>query len=351
MSYRNWLFALAFVASIFCFSQAAYADPDWGGFWSGDWGSSKVVGKCSGNGTVEVGLGANQNVADLSWDGTCIFSKPQTQPKTLNVPCQIDLTYTLPLPAPGFEQVGSIFVQNWRAACNSGVQVTGLLHCDATKGSPEINDPLGLAGPNGSTITDAICQQVFGSASFPVLDATVQFETANSFGRVIDLSPTTTWDACHADVVNDPTAAASCVDNNDIQKVLSTGTKPVTQAFCTYNPQPIQSNCGGDSGVVTMDLFADKPPNAEAGIISISLGSVDLTSFTVNGVKPTKNGACTIKTNGGQDVIECKFPTCTSRGQFIFSSGIATLTANRNPQPDETIGTGIQCINQVQISK
>src|SRR5262245_2658301 len=119
MPYRNLLFALAFVASIFWFSQDAYADPDWGGDWSLGVGSTKVVGNCSGKGTVEVG----GSVADLNWDGTCIFSKPQTQPKTLNVPCHIDLTYTLNDP-PQFEKMGSIFVQNWRAACNSGVQVT-----------------------------------------------------------------------------------------------------------------------------------------------------------------------------------------------------------------------------------
>jgi hypothetical protein len=341
MSYRNLLFALAFVASILWFSQDAYAEPSWGGDWSGGWGSEKVVGTCSGKGTAKVG----DNVAALNWDGTCIFSKPNTKPATFNVPCQIDLTYTLPK-APPFEQMGTIFVQNWRAACNSGVKVTGLLHCDEVPGkSPEINDPLGLAGDNGSTITDSICKQVFGSADSLVLNAQVQFEANFAQSRVIDLDQTTTWNACHADVVNDPTATVSCIDNKDIQKVLSTGTNPVTTAFCTYNPQPINSNCGGDEGNVTVRLFADKPPTAEPGIISISLDSVDLESFLVNGVPPKPaDGQCEQKTFQGQDVIECKFPTCTGKGQFLFSTGIATLTAKRDS------GTGIQCINQVQIN-
>ena len=342
MSYRNLLSALTFVASILWFSQGAYAEPGWGGDWSGGWGSDKVVGTCSGKGTVEVG----GNVADLNWDGTCVFSKPNTKPATLKVPCQIDLTYTLPT-APAFapDQNTGGFQQKWFAACNTpGLQVTGLLSCPATPGSPAINDPLGLAGANGSTITDSICNQVFGSANFPVLDATVKFEAAFAQSRVIDLSPTTTWNACHADVVNDPTATVSCIDNKDIQKVLSTGTNPVTTAFCTYNPQPINSNCGGDEGNVTVRLFADKPPTAEPGIISISLDSVDLGSFLVNGFPPKPNdGQCVQKTFQGEDVIECKFPTC-SKKQFIFSTGIATLTAKRDS------GTGIQCINQVQIN-
>ena len=343
MSYRNLLFALAFAASIFWFSQDAFAEPWWGGDWSGFWGSDKVVGTCSGTGTVEVGGGVGGNVAELNWDGTCIFSKPNTKPATLSVPCQIDLTYTLPT-APQFEKVGSKFVQNWRAACNSGVQITGLLHCDATKGSPEINDPLGLAGPDGSKITADICKQVFGSADSRVLDAQVQFEANFPQSRVIDLSPTTTWNACHADVVNDLMATVSCLDKKDIQKVLSTGTNPVTTAFCTYNPQPINSNCGGDEGNVTVRLFADKPPTAEPGIISISLDSVDLGSFLVNGVPPKPaDGQCVQKTIQGQDVIECKFPTCIKK-QFIFSTGIAQLTAKRDS------GTGIQCINQVEIN-
>jgi hypothetical protein len=348
MSYRNLLFALAFVAPIFWFSQGAYAEPQWGGDWSGGWGSEKVVGTCSGKGTVEVG----GNVADLNWDGTCIFSKPNTKPATFNVPCHIDLTYTLPN-APDFEGSGPPFVQNWRAACNSGVQVTGLLHCDAVPGkSPEINNPLGLAGDNGSTITNSICQQVFGSADSLVLNAQVQFEAKFAQSRVIDLSPTTTWNACHADVLNDRTATVSCIDNKDIQKVLSTGTNPVTRAYCEYTPgdtQPINSNCGGDEGNITVALFADKPTTAEPGIISISLDSVDLGSFLVNGVPPKPNdGQCEQKTVGGKDAIVCKFPTCVKK-QFIFSSGIATLTAKRDPQEGQTIGTGIQCINQVQI--
>jgi hypothetical protein len=337
---RNLLFAFAFVAPIFWFSQGAYAEPGWGGDWGGDWGSSKVVGTCSGKGTVVVG----GNVADLNWDGTCIFSKPNTKPATFKVPCHVALTYTLPGTGPAFDTVPGGFEQKWFAACNSGVQVTGLLHCPAVPGhSPEINDPLGLG-----TVSDDICKQVFGSANFPVLDAKVQFEAAFAQSRVIDLSPTTKWNACHADIVNDPTATVSCIDNNDIQKVLSTGTNPVTTAFCTYTPgdnQPINSNCGGDLGNVTVRLFADKPPTAEPGIISISLDSVDLGSFQVNGVPPKPgDGQCDQKQVGGQDVIECKFPTCTKAKQFIFSTGIATLTAKRDS------GTGIQCINQVQIN-
>jgi hypothetical protein len=347
MSYRNLLSALIFVASIFWFSQGAYAEPEWGGDWSGGWGSDKVVGQCSGKGTVVVG----NNVADLSMDGTCNFSKPQTQPPTFNVPCHVDLTYTLPT-APTFDPVPGGFEQKWVASCNTpGLQVTGLLHCPAVPGhSPEINDTLGLDGRNGNTITSNICATVFGTASFPVLDAKIQYETPDSLGRVIDLSQTSSWNGCHADIVNDPTADPNCLDGNDKQKFLGTGTNPVTRAFCSYTPgdeQPINSQCNApDSGNITVNLFADRPPTAEPGIISISLDSVDLNSFVVNG--SPSNGACTIKKSGGKDVIECKLPTCNSQGNFVFSGGIATLTAKRDPQPGEKIGTGIQCINQVR---
>jgi hypothetical protein len=337
MSYRNLVFALAFVASIFWFSQDAYAEPWWGGDWSGGWGSERVVGTCSGKGTVEVG----GNVADLNWDGTCIFSKPNTKPATFQVPCHIDLTYTLQN-APAFTGPAGEVKQRWLAKCNdpqNPVQVTGLLHCPAVPGqSPEINDPLGLG-----TITADICNQVFGPTG-TVLDATVTFEAAFAQSRVVDLSLTSTWNACHADVVNDLAALVQCIDNKDVQKVLSMGTNPVTTGFCTYNPQPIKSTCGGDEGNVTVRLFADKPPEAEDGIISISLDSVDLGSFLVNGVPPKPDdGQCVQKTVQGQDVIECKFPTCVKK-QFIFSTGIAQLTAKRDS------GTGIQCINQVQIN-
>jgi hypothetical protein len=342
MSYKNLLFALVFVAPISWFSGSAYAEPEWGGDWSGFWGSDKVVGTCSGKGTVEVG----GNVADLSWDGTCNFSQPQTTPATLNVPCHIDLQYTLPQ-APPFDSVPGGFEQKWKAACNTpGLQVAGLLSCPATSGSPAINDTLGLDGRNGGTITSNICATVFGTANFPVLDATVQYETPNSLGRVIDLSKTSSWGGCHADIVNDQTADPNCLDGNDIQKFSGTGTNPVTRAFCSYTPgdqQPINSQCRApDSGSITVNLFADKPANAETGIISISLDSVDLTSFKVNG--SPSNGACTIKKSGGKDVIECKFPTCNSQGQFVYSGGIAHLTANRTSE-----NSGIECKNVVKV--
>jgi hypothetical protein len=345
MSYRNLLFALAFVGSTFWFSQGAYAEPPWDGNWGGDWGSENVVGTCTGKGTAQV----DGTVADLNWDGTCIFSKPNIKPKNFKVPCSVGITYTFKN-APGFTgPSGGPFEQKWFAACsdavgtNPNVQVTGLLHCAEVPGqSPEINDPLGV-GP----ITVDICKQVFGNANFPLLDVTFQFEGNIDQSRLIDLSPETKWNFCHADVVNDPAAQVSCIDNKDIQRVLTTGTDPVTRAFCSYTPgddQPINSNCGGDEGNVTVRLFADKPSDAEPGIISISLDSVDLGSFLVNGVPPKPgDGQCQQGTHQGQDVITCKFPTCTGKKQFIFSSGIATLTAKRDS------GTGIQCINQVQI--
>jgi len=337
MSYRNLLFALAFVAAIFWFSQAAYADPDWGADWSWTGGSDQVVVQlCTGKGTVAL----DGKVADLNWDGKCNFSLPQS---ASGVPCHIDLTYTLPT-APTFDQIPGGFQQHWFAACNTAnLQVTGLLHCNALGTFPEINDPLGLDGRNGNTITSNICNTVFGSPDFPVLDATVQFETPDSLGRVIDLSQVSSWNGCHADIVNDLTADPNCLDGNDIQHIFGTGTNPVTRAFCSYNPgdqQPINSQCQApDSGVVTVNLFADKPPTAQPPIVSISLDSVDLGSFHVNGVP--SNGPCSI--NNGKDVIQCKFPTCNSQGNFVFPGKIADLTAKRFS------GTGIECINKVKI--
>lgn len=332
MSYRNLLFAFAFVA-IFWFSQAAYAEPEWGGDWGWGFGSDKVVGSCSGKGTAVVG----GNVADLTIpNATCNFSTPQAS----NVSCSIDLTYTLPT-APTFVPVSGGFRQDWLAKCNdTGLQVAGLLHCD----TPVINDTLGLDGRNGNTITSNICETVFGAKDFPVLSAQITFETPNSLGRVIDLSKVSSWNGCHADIVNDPTADPNCIDGNDKQKLIGNGMNPVTQAFCSYNPQPINSQCNApDSGVVTVNLFADKPPGAEPPIISISLDSVDLGSFHVNGVP--SNGPC--KLNNGKDVIQCKFPTCNSQGNFVFPGAAgkaqADLTAKRKS------GTGIECINTVEI--
>jgi hypothetical protein len=166
---------------------------------------------------------------------------------------------------------------------------------------------------------------------------------------VIDLSQTSSWNGCHADVVNSPTADPNCIAGNDIQKFLGTGTNPTTRAFCSYSPTKIDTQCNGpNSGNITVDLYADKPNSALPPIVSISLDSIDLASFKLSGggssfITPKPgDGQCTPKKVGGKDVIECKFVTCDQNGEFIFPTKFAKLTAKR-----EGSGTGIECQNDL----
>jgi len=334
MSYRNLLFALAFVASIFWFSQEAYAqwdlDPDlWG------MGSDQVVATCFGGGRVEVG----GQTANVNVNGTCNFTKPAVKS---NVPCNFQITYTFPAPPPLVQQPNGTFLQDWTAACNlKNLTVSGALTCDDGAGFT-IDDNLGLL-QNGKPVTDNICAKVFGTKNSPVFQAQVTYDTNNPLtGKIFDLSQATNAKCCHADL-NDPTAPVTCIDGKDIQKCSNAGTN-ITRAFCSYS-EPINQQCNApDSGVVTVRLHSIAPANAADPLaISISLASVNETTIRVNNQLSDPSHPCAPGTFRGEDVIDCKFNSCDANGNFIFSGGNAILTANRDS------GTAIECVNTVEL--
>jgi hypothetical protein len=331
---RNLLFASAFVAAVFWFSQEAYAqwdlDPD---FWG--MGSDQVVATCFGGGRVEVG----GQTANVNVDGTCSFTLPAHQ---LPVPCNFNITYTLPAPPPLVLQPNGSFLQDWTVACNlPGLTVSGALTCDDGAGFT-IHDNLGLSQKKNS-VTSNICQKVFGTANYPVFGAQVFFDTNDpTTGKIFDLSGATNVKCCHADQ-NDPLALVSCIDGNDIQKCNSSGTN-ITRAFCSYS-EPINSNCSPDSGGFTARLHAIAPADAADPLaVSISLDSVNEGSIRVNNFLPTPNQPCARGTFQGQDVIACKFPSCDANGHFTVPGGNAILTAIR-----DNTATQIECVNTVRI--
>jgi hypothetical protein len=333
---RNLLFALAFVAAIFWFSQEAYAccwdlEPD---FWG--MGSDQVVANCFGGGRVETG----GQTADVNVDGTCNFTLPAVKS---NVPCNFHITYKFPAPPPLVQQPNGSFLQDWTAACNlKDLIVDGDFTCDDGAGFT-IHDNLGLSQKKNQ-VTSNICEKVFGTANAPVLQAQVFFDTNDPQNRkVFDLSQATNVKCCHADQ-NDPLALVSCIDGKDIQQCSSAGTN-ITRAFCSYS-EPIQDNCSApDSGVFTARLHANAPANAADPLaISISLDSVNEGTIRVNNQMPVPNGACKPGTFQGKDVIDCKFNSCDANGNFIFPEGIAILTATR-----DNSGTAIQCVNTLQL--
>ena len=341
MFQRNTVIALVFAIPLCWSFQEAYG-------WSytpSRWvlSSDKVVGKCEDlTGTVEV-PGADGRTAEVNASGSCVFTIPETGPD--GIPCAFHLTYTLPY-TPTFEPVDGGYQQDWTALCNdSGLIVDGLLTCNGG-GELSFKDGLGLAGPNGNSINNNLCQKVFGSANATIFSAQITYESMDASSRVVELSSTTTANCCHTDepVPLDGTPdPATCKSGNDIQRCFGSGLN-TTRAYCTYN-DPFNASCGGpNAGKITTLLHADIPlegaPDPEA--VSISLDSVALGSIQLNGYPPSST--CSRKNVGGEDVIECKFERCDDEANFIIPGGSAHLTASRI-----TTSSPIECVNQVEL--